>query len=285
MQIIKPTVEYIDYGYSFEDQLKLAELVGRVSHASEDSITDESYKSFINRMLKMKHLSVLEFCQVTLRFQKDNPPMEIIEDFFKYIIPLFEHKYAKSSRELTPEGDFMFVYTNLRVLAELTKAQTLDNILEIYGDFISTSPYKTFDKHTFRINTSIGVAQQINRHRANSVLQRSTRYCNYSRDKFGSEISFIEPQWHSFENMENLEEAKGIWSQAMKEAENAYMKLIELGLKAEDARGVLPLDTATKLYHCSYKEDWEHFIELRSSSKAHPDTKFISDEIKKLLEN
>lgn len=283
MKVNKPTVVQVEYDCTLEGQLKLAELVGRVSHASENNITPTSYKSFINRMLKMKHLSVLEFCQVVLDVTEWMYEKITTGKYNELLGQLLANNY---SNLVQVDNKGFYIFTNLRVLAEISKSETLDELLDTYKDYIVEDIREDkLERCTFRIDTSIGVAQQINRHRANSVLQRSTRYCNYSKDRFGSEISFTEPQWHSFDNIDNKEEAIKVWKEAMSNAEKAYMKLIDLGLKAEEARGVLPLDTSTALYHCTSKENWEHFIHLRSAKSAHPDTRFISDEIKYLLDN
>ena len=128
------------------------------------------------------------------------------------------------------------------------------------------------------------------RHRKFSFLQESTRYCLYSSNKFNNELTFIMPCW--FEEMNqgiikfeeglykdtycfqftegNKGKSCSIWYNAMREAEEHYIELINLGWKAEQARNVLPLSLKTELYMCGYAEDWEKFFELRCAPNAHP---------------
>ena len=132
------------------------------------------------------------------------------------------------------------------------------------------------------------------RHRKFSFLQESTRYCRYSADKFNNELTFIIPCW--FEKMNqgiikfeeglykdtycfqftegNKGKSCSIWYNAMREAEEYYKELINLGWKPEQARNVLPLSLKTELYMCGFAEDWKQFFLLRvkklATGKPHP---------------
>ena len=114
---------------------------------------------------------------------------------------------------------------------------------------------------------SIGISRELNRHRVNSISERSTRYCNFSKDKFGNEISFIEPSWYK-----NNIDGQACLIKACEEAESHYLWMVkELHMKPQQAREVLPLATATEVNHCAFISDWKHFFELRDNSAAHPD--------------
>src|SRR5574344_903729 len=153
---------------------------------------------------------------------------------------------------------------------------------------------------TVHFTTQIAISREFNRHRANSMAEQSTRYCNYSKDKFGG-VSINLPSWVNSEiqrleditenvlpTFEQLKEEyfsvsdQGItkddwgdiewwlWSNLV--AEESYLKLIEKGRKPQEARVVLPLDTNTELIHTAFISDWEHFFKLRDDKQhAHPD--------------
>ena len=112
-----------------------------------------------------------------------------------------------------------------------------------------------------------GVSHEIVRHRMASFAQESTRYCNYSGDKFGNELTFIRP---SFFNGPNKISAYLRWLNDMEYSEINYMHLIELGAKPEEARSVLPNSLKTEIVVTANYREWRHIFALRTSHKAHP---------------
>ena len=122
----------------------------------------------------------------------------------------------------------------------------------------------------FIVNRAI--ANEIVRHRLFSFAQESTRYINYSKDKFCNEIKVIEP--------DNLLPANSsvyqFWYNSCKNAEDAYMALLYDNVKPEIARDVLPLSTATEIVVTGNIREWRHFFRLRCDSKAHPQLVSIS---------
>lgn len=112
------------------------------------------------------------------------------------------------------------------------------------------------------------VANEIVRHRISSFAQESTRYCNYSADKFGGEITVIEPFY-----LENAPDARQYWETACKTAEQEYFNLLDFGCMPEEARAVLPLSTKTELIMTANMREWRHFLNLRAAGttgKPHP---------------
>jgi len=122
-----------------------------------------------------------------------------------------------------------------------------------------------------RIICDRGVTHEIVRHRLASYAQESTRYCNYSKDKYGSEITVIEPNF-----WQDKPECKEIWEQAMKNAEEAYMKLISLGASPQEARSVLPNSLKTEIVVTMNLREWRHFFKLRTDKSAHPQIREIA---------
>lgn len=129
---------------------------------------------------------------------------------------------------------------------------------------------------SFRIITDRGITHEIVRHRLASYSQESTRYCNYGKDKFGSEISVIKPP--------DLEgEAFDLWRNAMNDAEYRYLRMIDLGVSPQIARSVLPTCLKTEIVMTANFREWMHFIKLRTSPAAHPQIRPIADEIRRIL--
>lgn len=110
-----------------------------------------------------------------------------------------------------------------------------------------------------------GISHQIVRHRIASYCQESTRYCNYSKDNFGSEITVIEPLLHT------KGERYDIWKHACEQAEIAYFKLLDTGCTPEKARAVLPHSLKTELIMTANIREWRHFLKTRCSFDAHPE--------------
>ena len=126
---------------------------------------------------------------------------------------------------------------------------------------------------TVRFTTDRAIANEIVRHRMASYAQESTRYCNYSKDKFGNELTFIEP-------------SQGVnddWVEAVKQAERAYILLVAGGWTAEQARSVLPLCTKTEINMKANLREWRHFFKLRCDKHAHPDMRVLALDLLKQM--
>lgn len=106
----------------------------------------------------------------------------------------------------------------------------------------------------------------------------STRYCNYSNGKFDKEITIVKPaKW------EDYEKSLLMFVTSLESAERTYMNLIDNGVKPEDARDVLPLQLKTELIMTGTESQWNEFFKLRISEHAHPDAKYIAEQIKEQL--
>ena len=117
-----------------------------------------------------------------------------------------------------------------------------------------------------------GVTHEIVRHRIASYSQESTRYCNYTSDKFSNQISCVDIATGFHYDMNNEADRKKwqIWNDAMEAAEKYYFALIEAGAKPEEARSVLPNSLKTEIVMTMDLREWRHFIRLRGSKAAHP---------------
>ena len=127
------------------------------------------------------------------------------------------------------------------------------------------------EKITVRIICDRGVTHEIVRHRIASYSQESTRYCNYSADKFGNELTFIRPFYWNDDP-----EKMGVWMKAMARIEQVYMQLIQMGATPQEARAVLPNSLKTEIVVTMNLREWRHFFKVRCSPAAHPQMREVA---------
>jgi thymidylate synthase (FAD) len=125
-----------------------------------------------------------------------------------------------------------------------------------------------------------GVTHELVRHRLASYCQESTRYCNYSKDKFNNELTFIEP---CFWNERGDDLRKVQWENTMLFSEQAYRRLIEMGSTPQEARSVLPNSLKTEIVCTANLREWRHILKLRTSEFAHPQIREVMDIAKEIL--
>lgn len=125
---------------------------------------------------------------------------------------------------------------------------------------------------TVRVICDRGVTHEIVRHRVASYSQESTRYCNYTNDKFSNQISCIDIATGFQYDLNNENDCKKyeVWQEAMKASEQYYFKLLELGAKPQEARSILPNSLKTELVMTMNLREWRHFFRLRAAAGAHP---------------
>lgn len=138
---------------------------------------------------------------------------------------------------------------------------------------------------TVRVICDRGVSHEIVRHRLASYSQESSRYCNYTADKFGNEITVIDIATGFQYDLSSEKDIKKyqIWTQAMLDAEKHYFEMIEAGAKPEEARSVLPNSTKTEIVMTMNLREWRHYFRMRCSSRAHPQIIEVSKMILKVF--
>lgn len=124
-----------------------------------------------------------------------------------------------------------------------------------------------------------GVSHEIVRHRLAAYCQESTRYCNYSKDGFGNEITVVEPCF-----LEHDTPQWAAWETAMKNAEFSYFRMLELGCTPQEARSVLPNSLKTEVIMTADIREWRHFFKLRCSPAAHPQMREVAIMLLKKLQ-
>lgn len=297
MKLIESSVQIIEE----KDPYKMIELAGRTCYKSEDKITENSAKEFVDRMIKLGHGAMLEHGTIYLRIRETvngNIPPAML-----YWRHLTNSTYSKVIYKIEAdhpyEGNYgvLYITTNLRVLVENNRLDDLQYQVE---------PTEYHEKRiTAKFICDRGVSHEFVRHRVFSFAQESTRYCDYSKDKFGNDITYIIPSWLDlpegkysdwdndwcdvselkllYPEVDNLSDPANCFLQSIKNAEYYYFMLINRGWKPQQARQVLPNATKTELVMTGFESDWEHFFELRCSGAAHPDAKKLADELKSLM--
>lgn len=124
---------------------------------------------------------------------------------------------------------------------------------------------------TVRFIVDRGVSHEIVRHRLAAYCQESTRYCNYSQGKHGSEITVIKPLYLD-ENTKSYD----AWKDACEEAENIYFEMLEYGCSPQEARAVLPNSLKTEVVMTANLREWRHFFKLRTAEAAHPQMREVT---------
>lgn len=268
MRLVDSFVEVVPQEPTFEGALKAVELAARVSHLSEDKITDDSYKEFCDKLLSIGHLSPFEFGTIYLTIPSSS----------NTVFTQFFYRNNKFSEAVFGD-DFTYVTTNLRVIYENKREKDLK--------YISTPT----DFHKKRINThwvcSRTIQQELTRHRAFSFLWESTRWVGYDKSKFNSELVFVKPSWYLEEN-DSIDRKLACkrFEKALQDIEDDYLFLREKDLTPQDSRHILPLALKSEGYMCGFESDWKGkngFLEQRTSKTADPDIQVLANKLLELM--
>lgn len=278
MRLCKPSFEIWNQPAGLEGVYRQIERAGRVSHKSEDRITEDSAKTFVERMKEMKHLSTCEFGTVYLQFFWSGAVCQCCN---QTIPNKLLDKYADNKYSIVNyHGNDIYVTTNLRVLIE-------NNWLDDLKYLCEPTEYH-HKRYTVKFILDRAILAEFTRHRRFSFMAESTRYCNYSKNKFNNELTFIKPCWTNipegnYGDVFNPKEPditltpnEYAFIDILRETEKYYIGLTNNGWKAEQARGVLPLSLKTELYMCGFTEDWEKFFELRCAANSHPQARELA---------
>lgn len=265
MRLIKPSYEIWEQESGLEGVYKIIEKVGRVCYKSEDKIAEGTAKPFVDRLMKSGHGAMLEHGTIYLMIDCSGRLLDIAN---KYV----HNKYSRWS--LHKDGKHYCITTNLRVLVENGWLDDLKYLCE---------PTEFHEKRvTVHFVADAGVMREFFRHRVFSMAQESTRYCNYSKNKFGSELTFILPPWvnKNPKDIDHTSYADVLFREHLLKVEKAYLKLLQEGWSPQQARSILPLCIKAEGVMTGLVEDWKHFFNLRAlgtTGAPHPQAKELAE--------
>ena len=311
MKIVSPNVEIMQ---TDKNPQKHIETIARTCYKSNELITDDSHKKFITSLVNRKHWAMLEHyifiydvnpifyrnyidfadtLNISLNYMKmtnindrylisfsartlldlydainycDSVCHNTIEEFKKYTVNLMKQcVYDYECEELFNQIGWTHQYFTPVTLTELENKMTQEEFM-VHG-------WKSV-----KFICDRGVSHEIVRHRDASFAQESTRYCNYSKDKFNQEITVIDPSIMFDINSNELTKKQRyqFWKEAMHHVEDAYFYLLDLGATPQEARSVLPNSLKTEVIMTARNYEWFHFFELRCDQAAHPQMREVA---------
>lgn len=297
MTLIESSAEVITQDNPF----KKIEIAGRTCYKSEVNITEESALKFYKRLVENNHTAMLE--HATFVFLTTNLDLYTCAQTYKYINTTatsiftgnsvgFRYLISGNLRAINETCDFDLLYAlyleDPNLVYSLNKDMFTHKQIENSDTYVvKLSQFKDLSQNeiashyyvTMRFVCDRGVSHEIVRHRPFSFAQESTRYVNYSKDKFGGgDIKFIKP--HDFDTWP--EKTQTVFSNMLEDSEINYNKLTskEYGFTAQQARAVLPNAVKTEIVVTGNGNQWQHFFNLRSKGTTgapHPDMKELAD--------
>lgn len=303
MKIIKQSAEIINTSFEDINPLKIIEIAGRTCYKSENSVTEESSEQFFKQLVNNGHFAMLEHANFIFEVDRSiiqhfiGKPFVRVSSFTGTNYIVSANLRAIKENKLKPLQAVLILsgFDNLRYyfdspfdyksdILDLIKLVTSDRLKELLK-MNHSNPWD-FKEHitlTARFITNRGVTHELVRHRPASFAQESTRYCNYSKDKFNKELTFIEPSDFGSYNRNTREGYLNL----LKHLEFVYMTLTNdtedknhTKLTAQQARGMLPNDIKTEIIVTATLTEWEHILDLRLkglTGKPHPDMKDLME--------
>ena len=272
------------------DPIKKIEKCGRVCYKSEDKITEDSAEKFVANIIKRGHEAVLE--HASFIFQVSYNVYEDIREKVMFV----ENRYPVKMYLRFTDSEGYIVSGNVRAWRDFFRFSGvppyMNDFVEanpiLFPEFKSDSPFNleggewsirqistneivstyqrlVHEDVSVKFICDRGISHEIVRHRPASFCQESTRYCNYSKDGFGGEITVIKPM--SFDCGDS---PYRIWKRSCENSETAYFDLLDEGCTPQEARDVLPNSLKTELIMTAPLMEWCHFFNLRMSPAAHP---------------
>lgn len=271
MKLIKQSFEILEQkDFSLIGIKKFIERCGRVCYKSEDRITDDSYEKFVNMLVKRDHARPLEFGTVHLKISSGMLFDKFLQDLVDY--ELYNPAWIKY-KEL-PE--YTYITTNYRHYLQIIKK--CPYIAEYFTE--QDNCYYP-SRYTVHMVLSRGIMDEFRTHVSLSHLAESTRYCNYSKDKFGGEITFVLPNWMPSSIWDENNKAGHIFLQTMKLLGDIYFDLLSVGETPQQARDILPLAVKSELISCGFEDAWKNFFYRRCANDAHPMAREIAIPLQK----
>jgi thymidylate synthase (FAD) len=301
MKIINPNVELLPISTTYDEMMRDIERAAEICVASTKR--HDPVEDYINNsLIKRRHYRPLEFGTAYVEVDFPSGVSLNKEDYTELMFwEQVEQNHWTRIKRSSNYSDY--ITTNCRVLQEAWDylnnlyLKELDDIEKgkLQITTLSLKPWQEYVKnrwcytkehekrYTFLWEISRATADSFRTHIMISSLMQSTRYCNFARDKFGSEITFIRPAWfeHDYEKTKygDFTPHEHLLIRAWKNAEDYYLSGIKLGMQAQHARAVLPLEIRTEFIQCAYIDAWDNFFNQRahnSTGPAHDDAQLIA---------
>lgn len=299
MRLIEPRVEFL-WSHP-DDPIKAIEVVGRTCYKSENKITDDSAKKFVEMLIKRGHEAMIEHSNFILRISQDMFSRLVLLDNLSFIrltnqwpTGAIVSGNARAFRDMlrryptnTAVTDLCaHLHTQYPILFNEVHSLYPGEVNLIKPDDLSYTEQVTHRTMTMKFICDRGVSHELVRHRLFSLAQESTRFCNYQ----GGCI-FIIPSWfkdHSkYEgdwdiNPSQLKihadhDQEGLWFAHMRWSEMTYQRLVNSGWSAQYARSVLPNSLKTEVIVTGNIQEWRHFFKLRCDKAAHPQMRQVAN--------
>ena len=274
MKVVEPSVEIIKQeDFSIKGIKKFIEQCARLSYKSENKITEDSYEKFVQMLIDKDHARPLEFGTVHLKMDSNH-----FDDF------IADLSYAGSLNCIWIKWNFnitdnmYYITTNYRYYREVC----LKDSFHLATTYFTEEDNEFYPKrYAAKFIISRGIMDEFRTHITLSSIAESTRYCNYSKGKFGNEITCVIPRFIT-DIANDIEKAHAIinWTTKMGLLEQAYLSAINAGWTPQQARGFLPLDVKSELIMCGFKDAWDNFFYRRCAIDAHPDARYIAEQLK-----
>lgn len=297
MRIIQPEAHILPFS---GDVLKHVERCGRIAYKSEDAITEDSHIKFIKHIIQRGHESVLEHGNYIFKLDTHDW-IEFLNAYFAADFDCNEAKEKGYSDRIRISKHSGIVSGNIRAWRDLMRVLNIQGINlpswihETFYDNVAFSDFELITEgleafrytplkcddltpeeqyihwtETSHFICDRSISHELVRHRALSPTQESQRYCNYSKGKFGNQITFVEPLWVT----DNV--LRKVWEASVENDEAEYMALSQYGLQPQQARKVLPNSAKTEVVMTGTIGEWVHFFGLRDADDADPEMRRIA---------
>lgn len=282
MKIIDPRVTEVTDFEGTDNFYKSVARAARICYAS-DKTTDNI--ELVRRLIKSKHYSPFAHAIVYIDYNRYPGEINKYEEDILFECVSSEYSIELHSGSVIAINGRLIVEACAKIVKKYPEI-TLDtlDVLDSFLLYLKTIETEVDDGFkSFIVDSSIGCTREMGTHHDNFYkCEQSTRYCNFSKDKFGGEVAFNKPYW--FDDESNT--VKQVWMSSMQIAESEYFDLLYLGMATDQARGVLPIDTHSRAIFTATIQEWNHIIDLRhkgTTGKPHGDIAIIAGMINEMI--
>jgi thymidylate synthase (FAD) len=264
------------------------ERCGRTCYKSENMITMDTAIPFIAGILKSGHESVIEHANVIFSMPITDNNRQILEmkdvrglnvsvekDSQDGLNKIIVSGNMRSFRDIARQYDIHDFLSLIGISLFYIKENAQNRFSDLKIEGVQQSRFSEMHNYvTTHLVCDVGAYKDVTRHRLASFSIESTRFCNYSKGKFGSELTMMKPC-----NIEENSEMYQEWLKTMNDIEHGYMKMAELGAKSDQLRMLLPHSTKADVIMSANVTEWKHIFSLRCHTAAHPSVRLVMHKV------